>query len=243
MFWLFAQMFVLCGFAFLAGAVLTWLPLRATIRKLRAELSHPAATRPALPAGTVVIPTQPTPALDAEPVERREEVAAEQEATPEATPEPAPVAASEAATGAAPEAEVSGAQQPGTQQPGTLQPGTLQPGTLQPGTLQRGVQQRGVQQRGVQQRGTQQPGAQQRGTQQPGTATFGAAAFEAEAAESVAAEVAVEVKGSSKSMIFHTPESPYFKRMKGDVTFRSIAEAEEAGYTRWRPKTAAVQAR
>ncbi|WP_309117087.1 hypothetical protein [Saccharothrix sp.] len=145
MFWLFAQMFVLCGFAFLAGAVLTWLPLRATIRNLRAELSRPT-TRPALAAGTVIIPTQPTstaaagsaptPTLEADPVEEPEE-----------------------------------------------------------------------------------------------------------SGEAVAAEEVVQVKGSAKSMIFHTPDSPYFKRMKGDVTFRSIAEAEEAGYTRWRPKSAAAQAR
>ncbi|MDU0292080.1 hypothetical protein [Saccharothrix longispora] len=46
-----------------------------------------------------------------------------------------------------------------------------------------------------------------------------------------------EVKGSSKSRIFHTAESPYFKRMKGDVVFRSAVEAERAGYTRWAPRT------
>jgi hypothetical protein len=50
------------------------------------------------------------------------------------------------------------------------------------------------------------------------------------------AEESLEVKANSKSMIFHTPDSPYYKRMKGDVTFRSVAEAERAGYTQWTPK-------
>jgi hypothetical protein len=62
-----------------------------------------------------------------------------------------------------------------------------------------------------------------------------AAPVEAPVAE--AAEDDVEVKANSKSMIFHTPSSPYYKRMKGDVTFRSVAEAEAAGYTQWSPKS------
>jgi hypothetical protein len=52
-----------------------------------------------------------------------------------------------------------------------------------------------------------------------------------------AVEEGEEIKANSKSMIFHTPTSPYYKRMKGDVTFRSVAEAERAGYTQWTPKT------
>ncbi|MEJ2853897.1 MULTISPECIES: sunset domain-containing protein [unclassified Saccharothrix] len=170
MFWLFAQMFVLCGFAFLAGAVLTWLPLRATIRSLRAELTLTRPTqRPALPAATarpaatVVIPRQPEPKQEAEP---------ERDVRPERDVKPEP----ESALEVAPEADLVPAAAP----------------EIVP--------------------------------------------------ESVESAVVV-VKGSSKSMIFHTPDSPYFKRMKGDVTFRSIAEAEEAGYTQWRPKTATAQAR
>ncbi|MFC6089975.1 hypothetical protein [Saccharothrix lopnurensis] len=44
------------------------------------------------------------------------------------------------------------------------------------------------------------------------------------------------VKCNSRSMVFHTPASPYFNRMKGDVTFTTPEEAERAGYTRWSPK-------
>ncbi len=133
MFWLFARIFVLCCLAFLAGAVLTWLPLRATIRNLRAELSRPVV-RPALTASAVVVPQVEEP----------------REAVP--------------------------------------QTGELPVAPVRPAVV----------------------------------------------------ESVVEVKGSPKSMIFHTPDSPYFKRMKGDVTFRSVAEAEQAGYTQWRPKSAAA---
>ncbi|WP_199440829.1 sunset domain-containing protein [Umezawaea beigongshangensis] len=45
-----------------------------------------------------------------------------------------------------------------------------------------------------------------------------------------------EVKGNSKSMICHTPSSPYFRRMKGDVSFRSAEDAVRAGYTLWTPR-------
>ncbi|MBW4716928.1 LapA family protein [Saccharothrix obliqua] len=121
MIWLFAQLFVLCALAFLAGALITWLALRSTIRALRARLDPPV--RLALTA-----------------VPRREPSEVERKVVHHVDTVPAPECA---------------------------------------------------------------------------------------------------VKGSSKSMIFHTPDSPYFKRMKGDVTFRSIAEAERAGYTRWRPKSAA----
>ncbi|MEU7526301.1 hypothetical protein AB0A74_11235 [Saccharothrix sp. NPDC042600] len=182
MFWLFAQMFVLCGFAFLAGAVLTWLPLRATIRGLRAELTHPTTPpRPALPAGTLTLPTQPKPAP---------ENADEPEPAPEAEPEPEPdhPTAALAALAAQP----------------TPEPAPVPDAEPAPAA----------------------------------SATAGVTSAKVAPAGVTPAAV-VEVKGSSKSMIFHTPDSPYFKRMKGDVTFRSIAEAEEAGYTQWRPRSAA----
>jgi hypothetical protein len=46
----------------------------------------------------------------------------------------------------------------------------------------------------------------------------------------------LRVKGNSKSMICHTPSSPYFRRMKGDVWFRSAEDAVRAGYTLWTPR-------
>ncbi|WP_433271957.1 hypothetical protein ACQPZF_14655 [Actinosynnema sp. CS-041913] len=172
MFWLFAQMFVLCTLAFLAGAVLTWLPLRATIRDLRTDLTRPIL-RPALPATAVIIPAQP-------------------------------------------EDQALGNQQPADVQPADVQPADVQPAELQPADV----------------RPADVQDAELRRTYEHRRPDL-----------SAAAQSAVEVKGSSKSMIFHTPDSPYFKRMKGDVTFRSVAEAERAGYTQWRPKSAAAAAR
>jgi hypothetical protein len=109
-FWLFTQMFVLCAGAFLAGALLTWLPMRAAIRRLRAEVVANRGTYAVLPASLV---TQ----------------------TMVIEPEPEP--------------------------------------------------------------------------EEP------------------------SIKGNSKSMICHTPSSPYYGRTKGDVAFRSVEEAERAGYTIW----------
>lgn len=132
MLWLFTQMFVLCAGAFLAGSLLTWLPMRAVTRRLRAELG--AARRPvaALAASTVVV-------------------------VPEQRAEPEPEPRAEAATEVVRESEES--------------------------------------------------------------------------------EVDLPVKGNSKSRIFHTDVSPYYRRMKGDVRFRSVEEAERAGYTAWSPRS------
>ena len=132
MLWLFTQMFVLCAGAFLAGSLLTWLPMRAVTRRLRAELG--AARRPvaALAASTVVV-------------------------VPEQRAEPEPEPRAEAATEVVHEPEES--------------------------------------------------------------------------------EVDLPVKGNSKSRIFHTDVSPYYRRMKGDVRFRSVEEAERAGYTAWSPRS------
>jgi hypothetical protein len=46
------------------------------------------------------------------------------------------------------------------------------------------------------------------------------------------------VKATKKSMRYHTPDSPYYNRIKGDVIFGSAAEAEEAGYTAWKTPAA-----
>ncbi|MET9224274.1 hypothetical protein [Lentzea sp. NPDC003310] len=44
------------------------------------------------------------------------------------------------------------------------------------------------------------------------------------------------VKGNSKTMVYHTPDSPYYRRTKGDMTFRTEAEAVSAGYRMWTTK-------
>ncbi|GGM92195.1 hypothetical protein GCM10011609_31960 [Lentzea pudingi] len=53
-------------------------------------------------------------------------------------------------------------------------------------------------------------------------------------AEPVAAAPAI--KANSRTMMFHTPESPYYKRMKGDAFFHSPEDARRAGYTMWTPR-------
>ena len=44
------------------------------------------------------------------------------------------------------------------------------------------------------------------------------------------------IKANSRTMMFHTPESPYYKRMKGDAFFNSPEDARRAGYTMWTPR-------
>lgn len=44
------------------------------------------------------------------------------------------------------------------------------------------------------------------------------------------------VKGNSKTMVYHTPDSPYYRRMKGDMAFASEAAAVSAGYRMWTTK-------
>jgi outer membrane biosynthesis protein TonB len=44
------------------------------------------------------------------------------------------------------------------------------------------------------------------------------------------------IKGNAGSMLFHPPSSPYFKRTKAEVWFRTAEEATAAGFTEWTPK-------
>src|SRR6478752_6625965 len=43
------------------------------------------------------------------------------------------------------------------------------------------------------------------------------------------------IKGNADSMLFHTPESPYYARTRAEVWFRTAEEAAAAGFTEWRP--------
>jgi hypothetical protein len=49
------------------------------------------------------------------------------------------------------------------------------------------------------------------------------------------------IKGNTQSMLFHTPDSPYYGRTKPQVWFRTEADAERAGFTKYarRPRKAA----
>lgn len=44
------------------------------------------------------------------------------------------------------------------------------------------------------------------------------------------------IKGNAQSMLFHTPDSPYYGRTKPEVWFRTEADAEQAGFTKYARK-------
>jgi hypothetical protein len=48
---------------------------------------------------------------------------------------------------------------------------------------------------------------------------------------------AYTIKGNADSMLYHTPESPYFGRTIAEVWFLSAADAERAGFKRWDRKS------
>jgi hypothetical protein len=54
--------------------------------------------------------------------------------------------------------------------------------------------------------------------------------------EPVVPQKSSPIKGNSKTLVYHTPDSPYYKRTKGDLMFASEAEAIAAGYRMWTTK-------
>jgi hypothetical protein len=44
------------------------------------------------------------------------------------------------------------------------------------------------------------------------------------------------IKGNRDSMLFHPPASPYFKRTRAHLWFRTAEDARAAGFTEWTPK-------
>ncbi|ACU35763.1 hypothetical protein [Actinosynnema mirum] len=159
MFWLF---FGICAVAFTAGAVLSWLPMRATIRDLRAELrSRPVVEIDEDDYDDELDDYDEDEILDAEIDEDEDDLPA---------PRPTP-------------ARVGVKEVPAL------------------------------------------PARAPRALEMPGN-------------NETTQVIPRQVRANSRTRVFHTPDSPYFDRMRGDVEFSSIAEAEEAGYTRWRPKAA-----
>jgi hypothetical protein len=41
------------------------------------------------------------------------------------------------------------------------------------------------------------------------------------------------IKGNEATGLFHTPESPHYGRVRGDVWFETEDEARAAGFRRW----------
>ncbi|MHA6626783.1 sunset domain-containing protein [Pseudonocardia sichuanensis] len=44
------------------------------------------------------------------------------------------------------------------------------------------------------------------------------------------------IKGNAGSMLFHTPESPYYGRTRAEYWFRTADDARAAGFTEWTPR-------
>ncbi|WP_433557784.1 hypothetical protein ACQPWY_02915 [Pseudonocardia xinjiangensis] len=44
------------------------------------------------------------------------------------------------------------------------------------------------------------------------------------------------IKASTGSLLFHPPASPYFRRTKAEIWFRTAEDARAAGFTEWTPK-------
>ncbi|MGH3568442.1 MAG: hypothetical protein ACRDRH_20925 [Pseudonocardia sp.] len=44
------------------------------------------------------------------------------------------------------------------------------------------------------------------------------------------------IKGKAGSMLFHPPSSPYYKRIKAEIWFRTPEDARAAGFTEWTPR-------
>ncbi|SDJ08594.1 hypothetical protein SAMN04488074_101469 [Lentzea albidocapillata subsp. violacea] len=55
-------------------------------------------------------------------------------------------------------------------------------------------------------------------------------------AEQPPRQESLPVKGNSRTMVYHTPDSPYYRRMKGDMAFASETDALSAGYRMWTTK-------
>lgn len=52
-------------------------------------------------------------------------------------------------------------------------------------------------------------------------------------ADGAAPNSSFTIKGDADSMLFHTPESPYYGRIKPEAWFDSESAARAAGFTRW----------
>ena len=53
-----------------------------------------------------------------------------------------------------------------------------------------------------------------------------------------AAPAGFSVKGNADSMLYHSPDSPYYGRTVAEVWFRTEADAQKAGFKRWDQKDA-----
>jgi hypothetical protein len=76
---------------------------------------------------------------------------------------------------------------------------------------------------------TEQTGTQMQGDVPPGRYGEGSA----DAVPHQAPPDGFTIKGNAQSMLFHTPDSPYYGRTKPQVWFRTEADAERAGFSKY----------
>jgi hypothetical protein len=55
----------------------------------------------------------------------------------------------------------------------------------------------------------------------------------ARVAAGAAAPSGYDIKGNEDSMLYHTPDSPAYKRTIAEIWFRDVPTAEAAGFHRW----------
>ncbi|PFG17864.1 hypothetical protein ATK74_2441 [Propionicimonas paludicola] len=68
-------------------------------------------------------------------------------------------------------------------------------------------------------------------------ALFGTAGHAASAAEPVESLAPEKIKGNRDSMLYHTPDSPWYARTKAEAWFATEDEAQAAGFARWDSRT------
>lgn len=250
--WLFGQVWLYCLLSFLLGVVLTWLILRwrqqaeVSVTEERLTAAEAAAhhddddlptgrhhvgrngdAKPAA-AATPVVTETPAATRAEEPVEEPAEESAEEPAEqPVAAEEPEE---EEPAAEVAPEDE---ATEPTVDEPVEVkaeEPEAAAPITLvAAGAVLTG-------------RSDSAPDEALDGAVAEGDVLVAVAAgpFGPGSAKALAGGASPSeeftVKGNEGSMLFHTVESPYYKRTIAEVWFKTPADAEAAGFTGWKRK-------
>ncbi|HEY9337909.1 MAG TPA: hypothetical protein VIQ79_25930 [Kribbella sp.] len=233
--WLLRDNWIGSLLAFLLGAGITWYLLDR-----RPATATPPIPTADTPAPTPVPPTAPAPAASPQSAP----------AAPEPTPAPAArerQAAQQSASAAQPPAthEPPRAQQPpAAEQP----PAEASPAVQAPSADAAAVEAPEKRAEFSQLMDGEptlfdhiQPGAETGAGDAPGVPAGRYGVGSADAVPHQGPPDGFTIKGNAQSMLFHTPDSPYYGRTKPEVWFRTEADAERAGFTKYarRPRKAA----
>ena len=218
--WLLRDNWIGSLLAFLLGAGITWYLLDR----------RPATVTPPVPTADTPAPTPPAPAAPPRPAP----------AAPE--PTPAPAARERQSAHEPPPAE----QQPATHEPPGAResPAAEVPPADATATVRAPEKQAEFSQL-MDGEPTLfdhiQPGAETGAGDAPGVPAGRYGVGSADAVPHQGPPDGFTIKGNAQSMLFHTPDSPYYGRTKPEVWFRTEADAERAGFTKYarRPRKAA----